>query len=85
MTGTADEVERDNSTLTRGDLIRRGTAAAFAVSMFGGLSDKAFGFHGPLKFANRQLAGELKILQWLHFIPPYDPWLDNTYIKQWGE
>jgi multiple sugar transport system substrate-binding protein len=85
VTDTADEVERHDSTLTRGDLIRRGTAAAFAVSMFGGSSDKAFGFHGPLKFANRQLAGELKILQWQHFIPVYDPWLDNTYIKQWGE
>ena len=85
MTDTADDVERTDSTLTRGDLIRRGTAAAFAVSMFGGLADKAFGFHGPLKFANRQLAGELKILQWSHFIPVYDPWLDGTYIKQWGE
>jgi multiple sugar transport system substrate-binding protein len=73
------------SHLTRADLIRRGAAATFAVGMFGGLADKAFGFYGPLKFQHRQLAGELRILQWQHFIPPYDPWLDNTYIKQWGE
>jgi multiple sugar transport system substrate-binding protein len=73
------------STLTRADLIRRGAAATFAVGMFGGLTDKALGFYGPLKFQHKQLAGELKILQWQHFIPPYDPWLDNTYVKEWGE
>ena len=27
----------------------------------------------------------LSILQWAHFVPAYDQWLDNTYIKQWGE
>jgi multiple sugar transport system substrate-binding protein len=79
------ELESPSSTLTRGDLIRRGSAAAFAVSMFGGLSDKALGFYGPLKYANKQLAGELRIMQWIHFVPAYDTWLDNTYVKQWGE
>ena len=53
--------------------------------MFGGLSDKAFGFYGPLRFANKQLAGDLRIMTWAHFVPSYDQWLDNTYIKQWGE
>ena len=24
-------------------------------------------------------------MQWAHFVPAYDQWLDNTYIKQWGE
>ena len=38
-----------------------------------------------LKFKNRQLKGDLKIMQWAHFVPAYDTWLDNTYIKQWGE
>jgi multiple sugar transport system substrate-binding protein len=80
-----DEHAGTGSTLTRGDLLRRGTAAAFAVGMFGGLSEKAFGFYGPLRFAGKQLSGELKILQWIHFIPQYDPWLDGTYAKQWGE
>jgi multiple sugar transport system substrate-binding protein len=74
-----------SSGLTRQELLRRGAAGAFAVSMFGGLADKAFGFAGPLKYANKQLAGELRILQWAHFVPSYDQWLDNTYIKQWGE
>jgi multiple sugar transport system substrate-binding protein len=80
-----NELEGQGSALTRGDLIRRGGAAAFAVSMFGGLSDKALGFYGPLRYANKQLAGELRIMQWIHFVPAYDTWLDNTYVKQWGE
>jgi multiple sugar transport system substrate-binding protein len=80
-----DTLEGRDSTLTRGDLIRRGSAAAFAVSMFGGLSDKALGFYGPLKYANKQLAGDLRIMTWAHFVPAYDQWLDNTYVKQWGE
>ena len=24
-------------------------------------------------------------MTWAHFVPAYDQWLDNTYIKQWGE
>ena len=24
-------------------------------------------------------------MQWTHFVPDYDTWLDNTYVKQWGE
>jgi multiple sugar transport system substrate-binding protein len=85
VSDTADEVERQDLGLTRADLVRRGTAAAFAVSMFGGLTDKAFGFHGPRRFAKKQLAGELKILQWVHFVPDYDKFIDNVYVKRWGE
>jgi multiple sugar transport system substrate-binding protein len=80
-----EEPARANSALTRADLLKRGTAAAFAVSMFGGLTDRAFGFYGPLKYAHKQLAGELRIMQWAHFVPAYDQWLDNTYVKRWGE
>jgi multiple sugar transport system substrate-binding protein len=80
-----DELVRQGSSLTREDLLKRGAAAAFAVSAFGGLADKAFGFYGPLKYAHKQLSGELRILQWAHFVPSYDTWLDNTYVKQWGE
>jgi multiple sugar transport system substrate-binding protein len=82
---TVDELVRPGSTLTRGDLVRRGTAAAFAIGMFGGLSDKALGFYGPLRYANKQLSGELRIMTWAHFVPAYDTWLDGTYAKQWGE
>jgi len=81
----SDELPSGRSPLTREDLLKRAGAAAFAVSMFGALPDKALGFYGPLRFANKQLSGELRILQWAHFVPPYDPWLDGTYVKQWGE
>ena len=53
--------------------------------MFGGLADKALGFYGPLEFAKKQLAGELRIMTWAHFVPDYDKWLDGSYVKQWGE
>ena len=73
------------STLTRGTLLRRGTAAAFAVGMFGGLTDRALGVYGPLQYAKKELSGELRIMMWAHFVPDYDRWLDGTYVKQWGE
>jgi multiple sugar transport system substrate-binding protein len=71
--------------LTRKDLVRRGAAGAFAVSMFGGIADRASSFPGVLKHRHRQLKGSLSIMQWAHFVPAYDQWLDNTYVKQWGE
>lgn len=27
----------------------------------------------------------LRILQWNHFVPGYDKWFDNTYVKEWGQ
>jgi multiple sugar transport system substrate-binding protein len=30
-------------------------------------------------------AKTLKILQWNHFVPGYDKWFNNEYIKEWGE
>ena len=47
MADVADELDRSSSALTREALLKRGAAAAFAVGMFGGLSDKALGFYGP--------------------------------------
>ncbi len=85
MADASDELVPASSALTRRDLLKGGTAAAFAVGMFGGLADKSFGFAGPMKFAKKQLAGELRIMQWAHFVPAYDQWLDNTYVKRWGE
>jgi multiple sugar transport system substrate-binding protein len=38
-------------------------------------------------FPDRALAQQktLKILQWSHFVPGYDKWLDNEFTKQWGQ
>ena len=85
MADVDDELESSSSSLTRGDLLKRGAAAAFAVGMFGGLPDRALGFYGPLKHAGKQLSGELSIMTWSHFVPDYEKWLDNTYAKRWGE
>ena len=85
MSDAPPEPEAPSSRLTRDEVLRRGAAAAFALSTFGALPERSLGFYGPLRFKHKQLAGELRILQWQHFIPPYDPWLDNTYAKQWGE
>ena len=27
----------------------------------------------------------LRILQWNHFVPAYDKWFNETYVKEWGE
>jgi multiple sugar transport system substrate-binding protein len=75
----------ERSGLTREELVKRGAAGAFAVSMFGGLAESAHSFAGPLKYKHKQLKGDLKILQWAHFVPAYDTWFDNTYVKAWGE
>src|SRR3546814_8998566 len=29
-------------------------------------------------------ATTLKILQWNHFVPAYDKWFNETYVKEWG-
>jgi multiple sugar transport system substrate-binding protein len=29
-------------------------------------------------------AKTLKILQWNHFVPAYDKWFNETYVKEWG-
>jgi multiple sugar transport system substrate-binding protein len=75
----------DRPGLTREQLVKRGAAGAFALGMFGGLAEKAHTFAGPMRFKNKHLKGDLKILQWAHFVPAYDTWFDNTYTKAWGE
>jgi multiple sugar transport system substrate-binding protein len=29
--------------------------------------------------------GQLRIIQWSHFVPAYDEWFDKEYTKRWGE
>ena len=85
MSDPTSELDGHSSELSRSELLKRGGAAAFAVTMFGALPDKSLGFYGPLRYQGKQLSGELKILQWAHFVPSYDQWLDSTYVKRWGE
>ncbi len=85
MAEADDALEQPGTGLSRADLLKRGAAGAFAVGMFGGLAETTHAFAGPLKFKNKDLKGDLKILQWAHFVPAYDQWFDNTYTKAWGE
>ena len=50
------------------------TGAALATS--GGLIFPRYGAAKPKT---------LKILQWVHFVPGYDKWFNETYIKEWGQ
>ena len=50
------------------------TGAALATS--GGLIFPRYGAAKPKT---------LKILQWVHFVPGYDKWFNETYVKEWGE
>lgn len=42
---------------------------------------------GPTILSGRGRAQEktLRILQWNHFVPGYDKWFNETYIREWGE
>ena len=57
--------------LTRRDVIKAaGTATAAGLLV-------------PRK--GRAAKKTLKILQWNHFVPGYDKWFNNQYVKEWGE
>src|SRR5687768_1253631 len=69
------------SRMTRRRFVELAAAAGAAATLpaCGGEEDE--GGEGVPK----QVSGELRIIQWSHFVPAYDEWFDNTYIKQWGE
>jgi multiple sugar transport system substrate-binding protein len=71
------------SKLSRRELLRKAGAGAAAVGAAG--AGAPFSFAGPMKYKNRHLQGDLSIIQWVHFVPAYDDWFDNTWVKQWGE
>jgi multiple sugar transport system substrate-binding protein len=69
--------------LSRRELLKKAGAGAAAVGVSGAAAP--FSYAGPMRFKNRQLKGDLSIIQWVHFVPAYDDWFDNTWVKQWGE
>jgi len=52
-----------------------------------GIAALAAGLGGRLIVPRRVRAQpkSLKILQWKHFVPGYDTWFNDTYVKAWGE
>jgi multiple sugar transport system substrate-binding protein len=71
------------SKLTRRELLKKAGVGAAAVGVGGAAAP--YSFAGPLKFKGRDLKGNLSIIQWVHFVPSYDDWFDNTWVKQWGQ
>ena len=78
--GPEEVVERRT---TRRELVRKGAAGALVVA-YGGALSKTSAYGAP-RYAGKQLAGTLRIMQWSHFVPAYDKWFDGTYVKQWGQ
>lgn len=73
----------EDTKLSRRDLLKKGAVGAVALGTAGAAAP--FSFAGPMKYKDRQLKGNLSIIQWVHFVPSYDDWFDNTWCKQWGE
>jgi multiple sugar transport system substrate-binding protein len=71
------------SRLSRRELLKKAGVGAAALGVSG--TSAPFSFAGPMKFKDRQLKGNLSIIQWVHFVPAYDDWFDNTWVKQWGQ
>ena len=61
---------------TRRDFIKAAGAGALAAGL-----GPAIIIPGRAHAAKKTL----KIINWVHFVPPYDEWFNKTYIKEWGE
>ena len=68
---------------TRREILKRGAAGSLLV-VYGGAVTKTAAAGAP-KFRHRELAGTLRIIQWSHFVPAYDKWFDDIYVKRWGQ
>ena len=75
-------ITADMDELTRRDLLRKAGLGAI-VLVYGGAGVKNSVAAVP-KYRGRELAGQLRIMQWSHFVPAYDRWFDNDYVKAWG-
>ena len=68
---------------TRKEVLRRAGVGSLLI-VYGGALPKTAAAGVP-KFRHRELAGTLRIIQWSHFVPAYDKWFDDIYVKRWGE
>ena len=82
---TTDRPEEEvaGGRVTRREILRKAGAGTLLIA-YGGAVPKTAAAGAP-KFRHKQLAGTLRIIQWSHFVPAYDKWFDNTYVKRWGE
>ncbi len=69
------------ATPSGGGITRRRLLGSSGASLAGALA-------GPLLLSPgraRARPRTLRILQWNHFVPAYDDWFKNVYVKAWGE
>jgi len=83
MAEKSDEPVQQETLLTRRELLKKAAAGTAALGVAGAAAP--YSFAGPLNYKGRWLSGNLSIIQWVHFVPAYDDWFDNTWVKQWGE
>ena len=81
-TSTGERGEVTEHGTSRRELIRRASTGAI-VFVYGGAAAKT-AVAGAPKYRHKHLAGTLRIAQWSHFVPAYDRWFDNVYVKRWG-
>jgi multiple sugar transport system substrate-binding protein len=67
--------------LSRRDLLKAAALAGVAAVGLPGCGGGEEG--GGAEGVPTEVSGELKIIQWSHFVPAYDEWLDKTYIPRW--
>jgi len=67
-------IKKGNRGITRRRFIKTTLTGAALVGT-GGLMFPHYGAAKPKT---------LKILQWVHFVPGYDKWFNETYVKEWG-
>ena len=83
MMDTNEEPAQEDALFTRREFLKKAGAGAAVLGAAGAAAP--FSFAGPLKYKGRWLSGNLSIIQWVHFVPAYDDWFDNTWVKQWGQ
>jgi multiple sugar transport system substrate-binding protein len=64
--------------ITRRDFIKTTTAGALGA----GLGTSIIGV--PRRSEAVSAKKTLKILQWVHFVPAFDEWFNEKYVKEWG-
>jgi multiple sugar transport system substrate-binding protein len=66
-------IDKKGGLITRRRVLQTAGAAGLAASV------------GPFVITRPARAAKtLRILQWNHFVPGYDKWFDNIYVKEWG-
>jgi multiple sugar transport system substrate-binding protein len=82
-TDRPEEEEVAGGRTTRREILKQAGAGTLLI-VYGGAVTKTSAAGVP-KFRSKELAGTLRIIQWSHFVPAYDKWFDNVYIKRWGQ